>query len=52
MWIPQISLEDGSAAFDVIDFYKSLLEWPIPLKVAGDFDGRIKEIRSRILNGR
>jgi len=39
VWIPQITLEDGSSAFDMREFYKSLLEWPSPLKWAGDYEG-------------
>ena len=49
--IPQITLEDGSSAFDTREFYKSLLEWPIPLKVAGDFKGITKLMRQKRRNG-
>jgi len=49
--IPQITLEDGSSAFDTREFYKGLLEWPIPLKNVGDFEGRIKLIRQKRNNG-
>lgn len=51
VFIPQITLEDGSSAFDTREFYKSLMEWPIPLKIAGDYEGRIKLIRQRMNNG-
>ena len=50
VWIPQITLEDETSAFDMRDFYKVLFESPIPIEWAGDFDGRIKEMRRKIKN--
>lgn len=39
IWIPQITLDDETSAFDMISFYKNLNESPMPIKWAGDFDG-------------
>lgn len=52
VWIPQITCDDKSAAFDSRAFYTSLLEWPLPLKEAGDYDGKIKLMRQKIRNRR
>lgn len=48
VWIPEVKLKDGSAAWDWIDFYKDLYEGPIPLRRAGDWDGTRKRFRSDI----
>jgi hypothetical protein len=48
VWIPELKLKDGSAAWDWIDFYKNLYEGPIPLRWAGDWDGTRRRIRSSI----
>ena len=48
IWIPQIILDDGTSAFDMVDFYKNLLESPTPMKQAGDFDGKRKEFREKL----
>jgi hypothetical protein len=48
VWIPEVMLNDGSPAWDWIDFYKDLFEGPTPLRWAGDWDVQRKEIRSRI----
>jgi hypothetical protein len=41
IWIPKVILNNGSAAFDVMSFYKSLYEWPTPLMWAGEnWDGK------------
>lgn len=48
--VPQIILQDNSVAFDVYEFYCNLYEWPIPLKIAGDFDGRNKRMRKAMLD--
>ena len=48
VWIPEVILKDGSPAWDWIDFYKGLYEGPIPIRWAGDWDGQIKKMRSRI----
>lgn len=40
VWIPQVRLPNGKAAFDPLGFFKALYEWPTPLKWAGDFEGR------------
>jgi hypothetical protein len=50
VWIPQITLEDETSAFDMRDFYKDLCESPIPIEWAGDFDGKRKEMRRKIKN--
>jgi hypothetical protein len=46
VFIPHLVLSNGEDAFDVRDFYKDLSEWAIPIKIAGDWDGRIKQMRS------
>lgn len=46
IWVPQITLADGTSAFDMRDFYKDLAESPIPIKWAGDYDGWKKEMRN------
>lgn len=46
VWIPVVRLSDGSFAWDWIDFYKDLYEWPIPLRWTGDWDGTRKRVRS------
>ena len=48
VWIPEVRLDDGSSAWDWIDFYKDLYEGPVPLRWAGDWDGHRKNIRERI----
>jgi len=48
VWIPEVRLGDGSPAWDWRDFYKDLFEGPMPLRWAGDWNGKRKEIRSRI----
>lgn len=50
VWIPQITLDDQTAAFDMLDFYKDLLESPVPIEWAGDFDGRRKRLRNKFKN--
>jgi hypothetical protein len=46
VWIPELKLNDGTAAWDWIDFYKDLSEGPIPLRWAGDWDGSRKKMRA------
>ena len=46
VWIPQVLLGDGSPAWDWLNFYKSLFEWPIPLRWAGDWDGLMRKMRA------
>ncbi|MEL6626722.1 MAG: hypothetical protein AAFO96_25595 [Bacteroidota bacterium] len=46
VWIPQIMLNDQTNAFDVHRFYQSMLEGPIPMKQAGDYDSKIKKLKS------
>ncbi|MEQ1799113.1 MAG: hypothetical protein ABL872_14260 [Lacibacter sp.] len=48
VWIPEVKLNDGSSAWDWIDFYKDLCEGPIPLRWAGDWDVLRKKKRSSI----
>ena len=48
VWIPEVKLNDGSSAWDWIDFYKDLAEGPIPLRWTGDWDGSRKKMRSGI----
>jgi len=48
VWIPEVRLKDGSAAWNWRDFYKDLAEGPIPLRWAGDWDSTRKNIRSTI----
>jgi len=48
VWIPEVKLNDGSFAWDWIDFYKDLSEGPIPLRWTGDWDGSRKKMRSGI----
>ena len=48
VWTPHLILSTKEEAFDVYDFFKSLSEWPIPIKLAGDWDGWTKEMRKRI----
>lgn len=48
VWVPEVRLNDGSPAWDWIDFYKDLFEGPIPLRWAGDWDGKRKEMRLRV----
>jgi hypothetical protein len=50
VWIPELKLKDGSAAWDWRDFYKDLYEGPIPLRWTGDWDGTRRKIRSSIKN--
>lgn len=38
VWIPQVILKDGSFAFNSNEFYKSLSEWPIPIRLAGNWN--------------
>ena len=40
VFIPHLVLKNGEDAFDVRDFYKDLLEWPISIKWAGNWDGQ------------
>jgi hypothetical protein len=35
VWVPKVLLDDGSEAFDVFYFSKSLYEWPVTLTSAG-----------------
>lgn len=51
VWIPEVKLRDGSSAWDWRDFYKDLMEGPIPLRSAGDWDGRMKRLRSNNRTG-
>lgn len=37
VWIPQITLDNGNSAFNMIHFYKNLYEVPMPIEAAGDF---------------
>jgi len=39
VWIPELKLKDGNAAWDWIHFYKDFYKGPIPLMWAGDWDG-------------
>ena len=48
VWIPEVKLKNGSSAWDWIDFYKDLVEGPIPLRWAGDWDGSRKKMRNSI----
>ncbi len=48
VWVPEVKLDDGSSAWDWIDFYKDLYEGPIPLRWTGDWDGSRKKMRSSI----
>ncbi|MHA4810458.1 hypothetical protein ACX0G9_20295 [Flavitalea flava] len=48
VWVPEVKLNDGSSAWDWIDFYKDLSEGPIPLRSVGDWDGKRKEMRKRL----
>jgi len=43
--IPHLVLSDGKDAFDMRDFYKDLYEWPISIKLAGDWDGHRRQMR-------
>lgn len=45
--IPHLVLADGDDAFDSNDFYKSMLEWPIALQEAGDWDGTWRAYKRR-----
>ena len=38
VWIPELKLKDGKAAWDWIHFYKDFFNGPIPLTWAGDWD--------------
>ncbi len=40
VWVPEVKLDDGSSAWDWINFYKDLFEGPIPLRWAGSWDTR------------
>ncbi|HEX2533438.1 MAG TPA: hypothetical protein VHK69_06870 [Chitinophagaceae bacterium] len=46
VWIPELRLKDGRAAWDWLNFYKSLSEGPVPIRWAGDWDGYTKRIQS------
>lgn len=48
VWIPEVRLNDGSAAWDWLDFFKDLYEGAIPLRSAGDWDGERQKFRERI----
>lgn len=48
VWIPHLLLANGEDAFDVIDFYKDLSEWPIPIKWAGDWEGKRRQYRKHV----
>jgi len=39
VWIPELKLKNGNAAWDWIDFYKDFFNGPIPLTWAGDWEG-------------
>lgn len=47
VWVPEVKLPDGSFAWDWIDFYKDLAEGPVPLRWAGDWDGKIRALSER-----
>lgn len=42
VWVPHVVLQDGDAAFDSNQFYKTLSEWPVPLQDAGDWEGHMR----------
>ena len=42
VWIPELKLKNGKAAWDWINFYKDFYEGPIPLSWAGNWDGTFK----------
>jgi hypothetical protein len=42
VWIPELKLKDGNAAWDRIGFAKDFYKGPIPLSWAGDWDGTRK----------
>jgi hypothetical protein len=44
VWIPELKLKDGNAAWDWIHFYKDFYEGPIPLSWAGDWDGTLRNM--------
>lgn len=48
VWTPHLLLSNNEDAFDVYDFYKDLLEWPQPIKWAGDWDGWRKNMRKQM----
>jgi hypothetical protein len=45
--VPHLVLEDGEDVFDSNSFYKSLMEWPIGMQIAGDWDGTWREYKRR-----
>ena len=47
VWIPYIKLQNDEEAFDMLDFYKDLSEWPLSIKWAGDWDGNRRQMRKR-----
>jgi len=47
VWIPEVMLNDKRDAFDVFEFYKNMLEGPIPLKLAGDYDGFARRLKNK-----
>ena len=47
VWIPELKLRDGTGAWDWGDFYKDLLEGPIPMRLAGDWERHVKKMRSK-----
>lgn len=48
VWVPVVTFADGSFAWDWIDFYKDLSEWPIPIRWAGDWERHRWKMRERI----
>lgn len=52
VWVPQITLEDGTQGFDMYDFYKDIYEGHISVEWAGDFNGTRKQYRKKLENSK
>jgi hypothetical protein len=48
--VPHLVLSGGEDAFDILEFYKALYEWPISIKLAGDWDEHRQQMRKVIKN--
>jgi len=45
VWVPELMLKDGKAAWDWISFYKDLYKNRAPLSWAGDWDGTMRKMK-------
>jgi hypothetical protein len=46
VWVPEVKLNDGSSAWDWVDFYKDMFQGPIPLRWAGNWDSAPRDLEN------